>query len=328
MANDTTTKTVEVSYVSPVSNPETGTRLMAVTPSGAFAPVTLERLMELARDSIKVGGRNLIPNSKHFKINVKVGDFNFISVANNLKVSEGESFTASFGSMSVTSGKTECFQVSIMREDLKTLIGKFVLSEKQKAATITAKTGCEDGVVLLYAGVQGSTAGVGIEVKELKLERGNVPTDWTPAPEDLAEIGRVKITFSTLYALKPSAVTEKGGVRHERRNQRTNFGNTSGFAAGCRDIARFSKGRFRPERLHSARWLSDSHHGDCEPSARRTEIWVAAGIAGLLSGARCHPDTGSLLLLTAENKRNLLVEMEDILRRVYVLTGGKEVAAA
>lgn len=180
-------RAIDLSTVASVSNPDTGARLMAVSPAGQLTPVTIDSLMEMVRGSIQVGGRNLIPDSDVRTVEARDNDYNYRILTNGLKIKAGESLSASFGSMSVTSGKTGSFNLSVMTADLKTLVGRFDLSPERRASTIKARIDCEDGVVLLYAGLAGSTSGIGITVTELKLERGNVVSDWTPAPEDLME---------------------------------------------------------------------------------------------------------------------------------------------
>src|SRR5690606_27537691 len=41
--------------------------------------------------------------------------------------------------------------------------------------------------VLIYAGPMGATRGNGIIIRNVKIEKGNKATDWTPAPEDIDE---------------------------------------------------------------------------------------------------------------------------------------------
>ena len=47
------------------------------------------------------------------------------------------------------------------------------------------KTSESTNSVLLYAGVAGQTRGNGVIFRNLKIEKGNKATDWTPAPEDV-----------------------------------------------------------------------------------------------------------------------------------------------
>lgn len=51
-------------------------------------------------------------------------------------------------------------------------------------------------ILLIYSGTAGKTAGNTIHVKDLKLERGSIATDWSPAPEDLV----LKSEFDSLKA--------------------------------------------------------------------------------------------------------------------------------
>src|SRR5699024_3017688 len=50
--------------------------------------------------------------------------------------------------------------------------------------TYTAYDTVDNNRVLLYAGPSGSTRGNGVIFRNIKIEKGDVATDWTPAPED------------------------------------------------------------------------------------------------------------------------------------------------
>ena len=53
--------------------------------------------------------------------------------------------------------------------------------------------------VLFYAGISGSTSGNKVKFSNVKMEKGNKATDWTPAPEDMATTTEVN-TLSTKYS--------------------------------------------------------------------------------------------------------------------------------
>lgn len=56
-----------------------------------------------------------------------------------------------------------------------------------KLTVPSALAGKTDAVFLVYAGLHGACTGNAITVSELKVERGETFTDWTPAPEDAEE---------------------------------------------------------------------------------------------------------------------------------------------
>lgn len=58
---------------------------------------------------------------------------------------------------------------------------------KRSSVTLTVSNlnGTGDTVLLIYAGRGSDTEGKKNVIHHLKVEFGNVPTDWTPAPEDV-----------------------------------------------------------------------------------------------------------------------------------------------
>ena len=65
---------------------------------------------------------------------------------------------------------------------------RFILGPDAKTATAVVSADCDNAKIILYTGISGSTANKSIKVTNLKLERGNIASDWTPAPEDFMEI--------------------------------------------------------------------------------------------------------------------------------------------
>lgn len=67
--------------------------------------------------------------------------------------------------------------------------------------------------MLIYAGVAGQTGGNSIEVTNLKLEKGDTATEWTPAPED--NLNPVRIWAGSSHELRdyaPFRVMQNGDV--------------------------------------------------------------------------------------------------------------------
>ena len=167
-----------------------GSQLLLIDKSGTVLErMEAERFMELLRASIQIGGRNLVKDSSLFSIKANSSNFNHIPITNGLKVKAGELFTASFGSVKLTGAESQKFQIAIYDHINAFALAKFTLDPDTKAATVAVSADCDDADILLYAGVSGETANKSIEVTDIKLERGNIASDWTPAPEDFMENG-------------------------------------------------------------------------------------------------------------------------------------------
>ena len=167
-----------------------GSQLLLVDSSGVVLErMEAERFMELVRASIQIGGRNLIKNSEQFSFKSADNNFYFRPIGEELKVKAGDLFTATFGSMTMTGSDSQRFQVSIYDDQKKLTIAKFILSPDAKAVTAEVSADCDNAKILLYTGIPGDTANKSLDVTNLKLERGNIASDWTPAPEDFMEIG-------------------------------------------------------------------------------------------------------------------------------------------
>lgn len=183
MAQEKTT-TMADGTVSKVTALPEGCTLALFDSSGGVSKIDAQKFMELVRGSIQIGGRNLIPNSKQISAGPNSSEFYFITLREHLNVKAGETFTASVQSVKLTGADVSTFQVSIYNKPNNITFAKFILGPDTKAVTATVSADCEDAMVLIYSGIPGSAANNTLEVTELKLERGNIATDWTPAPED------------------------------------------------------------------------------------------------------------------------------------------------
>ena len=253
MAQEKTT-TMADGTVSKVTALPGGCTLALFDSSGGVSKIDAQKFMELVRGSIQIGGRNLLPNSKQISAGPNSSKYYHKIISDAFEVKAGQLFTASFGAVELTGTQSQNFQVSIADRAKDVTLAKFILGPDIKTVTATASADCDNAYALLYAGIQGDAADKGIKVTELKLERGNIATDWTPAPEDFG--GGVKSPYTQsvtrLYLqqqLKPLTIQRKGG-RHERRQNN---------GADKRDSERTHDGRIsgqmpidcRYERLHS-----------------------------------------------------------------------------
>lgn len=164
-------------------------------------------------NSLQVGARNLLRDSNKFsssigsgtgitcslteegymKIVSTAGNGNYVSfnMENGYqdledKMQEGEDFTVSFEMMSPDHNRVPAFYVKPgmgyfqLKGNMTNKFSKMHVTEKWKKANGLA-------FHLGVSGIVGTTY-----VKNIKFEKGNLPTDWTPAPEDVeAELNTV-----------------------------------------------------------------------------------------------------------------------------------------
>ena len=211
--------------------------ILGVDPGGAtLKPITLDNLLAIVRSSIKVGGRNLAINSGTNMV-ASTG-------VSNRKLSMplvvGEKYTVSFD---IDYGETKpYFEVYLSEAVGQAFSSRNVIERKDVNSghnvfimTITKPA----SVFALF-----NNSGLPITISNLKVERGNVATDWTPAPEDLGW-GGVNRYFTTVYNS-----TEKRGA-HELAND-THRGNTK---AHTQILSRHAGQVHGPERCHRNRSL-------------------------------------------------------------------------
>ena len=156
-------------------------------------------------DDIEIGGRNLVkdsyspipygvaPNQYYYKfwylyeLPYAVND-KFIASA-DINVIAGNVTSVTFYLYNTTDGGCS-----------NTCTGEIVNGRASTTITVT-KAATKDLMLLIYCGLAGATKDNNITVSKVKLERGNKPTDWTPAPEDL--VSDITLSGSTLSYKNP-----------------------------------------------------------------------------------------------------------------------------
>lgn len=139
--------------------------------------------MEATIDDIKVGGRNLIRDSKEYTFAKSTGDYNYWNTQVSLKNST--EYTFSVGKSELLEGVDTKFSVRVYDLITKVSVSKEILisDERQYVTMLVPETG--NFTLLIYSGTAGSTANKVLKLYEVKLEEGNKATDWTPATEDI-----------------------------------------------------------------------------------------------------------------------------------------------
>lgn len=150
-----------------------GTRMSTVEQTASGLSVKL--------NDLRIGGRNLFKNSKGpFRLNPDETN-NYLYYGFDCDMELNETYAVS-ADIEVTDG--DVTQVSILPYPG----GKAescAITASGRVSRIFTKTTDTIVRVLIYAGIAGSTAGNGIIIRNVKIEKGNQATDWTPAPEDV-----------------------------------------------------------------------------------------------------------------------------------------------
>jgi len=167
---------------------------------------TVEGEIAGAIDDIEIGGRNLILNSKEIEIAATTGNYNYRNVYIFKETGE-YTFSAEL-ELSGTS-KTQATAL-VYNNGNSSRLHEFTFdTQARKSVTFKLNIANPNIWLLLYAGISGTTAGVGAKWKNVKLEKGNKATDWTPAPEDVENrITTVETNFEIREGQISSKVTE------------------------------------------------------------------------------------------------------------------------
>ncbi|WP_077301561.1 phage tail spike protein [Virgibacillus pantothenticus] len=144
--------------------------------------------VEARINGINVGARNLLLNSKKRIVSPRntgelSDNYNFerFWLSDGKTTEKDQEYTFS-AKIEKTQGEFD--KVSILEYDPGGLPTIGIPIDSNGYITTTFKAGGGRRSILVYAGLAGSTRGNGLTVHEAKLEKGNKPTDWTPAPED------------------------------------------------------------------------------------------------------------------------------------------------
>lgn len=184
--------------------------IVGTTSDGAtLKPISLDNLKKLIRDDLQIGGRNLIMNSRTFggwssKTGGTIidGSYGILTVRKALsgfkgsykiyEFQEGEYYT-----FSIYTDSEECSIYLAYSPDANiaglTTTATFTAQIKSSRVIgagwfqkiVTAKCTKAGQAALEFE----SLTSVAVRFCAPKLERGNIATDWSPAPEDLGFVG-------------------------------------------------------------------------------------------------------------------------------------------
>lgn len=133
----------------------------------------------------EIGGQNLYTGDNPLTITANAtNNYNYVTLVENLQ--NDARYVFSCGKSAVKADSTDKYTVLLydFNGPSSSQIRKLAVgtTRVEQAFTIPS-TGTWS--MLIYSGLQGSTAGIGMEFTDIMVQKGNKATGWTPAPEDL-----------------------------------------------------------------------------------------------------------------------------------------------
>ena len=215
---DSSTDTLKVKKI---ASPElTGTPTAPTAASGTnSAQIATTAFVQNAVGDTEIGGRNLVKDS-YLPVSYGVATSQYWYRSWNLyelPYAVNDEFVAS-ADIDVIAGNvtsvTFYFYNTTDGGCSNTCTGE-IINGRASATIKVTKAATKDLTLLIYCGLAGATKDNNITVSKVKLERGNKPTDWTPAPEDL--VSDITLSGSTL-SYKNSVGTQLGSYTLSKAN--------------------------------------------------------------------------------------------------------------
>ncbi len=148
-----------------------------VESGGTLRPVTLENLAKAVRGTMQVGGRNLLLNSGE---RIDNSNYPIKSYYLSESLKEGEPIVITLWG-ELAEGKRDF--VIHNSGDMCAIGGLVKVAEGVYQLKATWKEHNANNHIRIFPypnSIKGNSV-----IEKIKLERGNIATDWTPAPEDL-----------------------------------------------------------------------------------------------------------------------------------------------
>lgn len=247
------TQTKKLSESTVVQSIAEADKIPIVNSSGQTVLVPLSGLL----GAVKVGGRNLVKGSDRTSGSTSGASYDYGWKSLTELPADGEEVTLSFEcSSDITGIMTRLVNVGDIRLSGNTKQvsnGRYYITGKW--ANPVTLNGCS---MYVYA--------AGLSIRRIKVERGNIPTDWSPAPEDW---GGVKTSLSAVCAFTAQLSAWEGGLQHEPNEGLDEHG-AQGHHDGRSRVPRIQSG---PQ--HNNPWyISDKRPKDSRQIIR---IWDSAG---------------------------------------------------
>lgn len=185
-------------------------------------------------NNMKIGGRNLLTNTdKDISVTSHTTDGwpAWANVDTGFSFEHGKTYTFSTEAKNSTSKIAEA-SIRVFESSTNTQVGiyAFPADGKRHSITFSIPNDSHNYHLLLYAGHAGIVPGVNVTTTyhHPKLEEGNVATDWTPAPEDLATVTQVKQTADGIETTLKSAQGDIDQIKQTAKGTSEQLSNVQG----------------------------------------------------------------------------------------------------
>lgn len=165
-------------------------------------------------NKLEIGGRNLLRNtSEMITLDSTSSDYKYAYWTPTVDIIAGEDYVFS-ADVKFTSGGASQIAVAFTDKTMTvdwSITNLDIINNRVSGvvrATETAKT-----ILQAYAGINGSTRGNIVTFSNVKLEKGNKATDWTPAPEEYATLEKL----SSELALTKTGITASVSAEYAKK---------------------------------------------------------------------------------------------------------------
>ena len=157
----------------------------------AFMNCLAEQLAYLEVRSMKIGGRNLLRNSKELIQSATTNDYTYTPFTPTVGLKPNTNYIFSVDKSEIIPNESSTgFTVCLFDNTIKNARNRLTVPISNTRQTISFKTTSavtDTDVLLIYVGIHGSTSNKTIKLTNFKLEEGDVATAWSMAPEDQME---------------------------------------------------------------------------------------------------------------------------------------------
>lgn len=139
--------------------------------------------------------RNYLLQSRKRVVEPKDIGYNYETYKLAEPIPAGEKVTLS-GNIEVTDGSIEALQFKLRHEDGSQIESYYADLDLESGTFKKVLVAPEDVYFLyLYVGTYDNTMGNGAIFTNVKIEAGDTATDWSPAPEDISNVGKIRALF-------------------------------------------------------------------------------------------------------------------------------------